>query len=211
MQTNPNATNHQKSALCQTGCLVQKQRKAEVAAACSLSQQFTYGKPLERVDVLTYLGRLLVFDDVDAQAVQSNIRKAQQCWARIICILRAENASPRMCGIFYKAAAQAILLFGSETWNLTSSALKHLKRFHIWAAWRMRCGSTLCPQMRCWRRWGCKASTIIWRCSAIPSPDSSSIAQSLVFAWVWRDYVDPAPASDGGRNRWTWTEQGHWH
>jgi hypothetical protein len=31
----------------------------------------------------------------------------------------------------------AVLLFGSETWNLAASSLKCLDGFHIWAAWRM--------------------------------------------------------------------------
>ena len=31
----------------------------------------------------------------------------------------------------------AVLLFGSETWNLAPSSLKRLEGFHIRAAWRM--------------------------------------------------------------------------
>ena len=31
----------------------------------------------------------------------------------------------------------AVLLFGSETWNLAPSSLKRLEGFHIQAAWRM--------------------------------------------------------------------------
>ncbi len=52
-------------------------------------------------------------------------------------MIRAENASPRMCGIFYKATVQSILLFGSEPWNLSPSSLKLLEGFHIRAAWHM--------------------------------------------------------------------------
>ena len=51
--------------------------------------------------------------------------------------MRAENASPRVCGMFYKATVQSILLFGSETWNLSPVSLKSLEGFHIRAAWRM--------------------------------------------------------------------------
>ena len=49
-------------------------------------------------------------------------------------MLRAENASPRICGLFYKATVQAVLLFGSESWNLTPLALEFLEGFHIRAA-----------------------------------------------------------------------------
>ncbi|KAL7523456.1 hypothetical protein ACHAXR_000188, partial [Thalassiosira sp. AJA248-18] len=86
----------------------------------ALKQQFTaYGVELERVEVFKYLGRLLTYEGNDIQAVRSNLMKARKCWARISRVLRAENASPRVCGMFYKATVQAVLLFGSETWNLT--------------------------------------------------------------------------------------------
>jgi len=54
-------------------------------------------------------------------------------------VLRAENASPRVCGMFYKATVQAVLLFGSEAWSLflSSSAMKSLEGFHLQAVWRM--------------------------------------------------------------------------
>ncbi len=51
--------------------------------------------------------------------------------------MRAENASPHVCGVFYKATVQSLLLFGSETWNVSPVSLKSLEGFHIWAAWRM--------------------------------------------------------------------------
>ena len=39
--------------------------------------------------------------------------------------------------MFYKATVQAILLFGSETWSLSLSAIKCLEDFHLRAARRM--------------------------------------------------------------------------
>jgi hypothetical protein len=89
------------------------------------------------VEVFKYLGRLLAYDDNDAQAVRGNLKKARGVWSRLSHTIRAENASPRTCGIFYKATVQSILLFGSETWNLSPSSLKLLEGFHIRAAWRM--------------------------------------------------------------------------
>ena len=84
-----------------------------------------------------YLGRLLSYDDNDIRAIWSNQRKARKCWARISRALNAENASPRVCGRFYVAMVQAVLLFGSETWNVTPSAMKRLEGFHVRAAWQM--------------------------------------------------------------------------
>jgi hypothetical protein len=64
-------------------------------------------------------------------------KKVRAVWSRLSRTIRAENASPRACGIFYKATVQSILLFGSKTWNLSPSSLNLLEGFHIRAAWRM--------------------------------------------------------------------------
>jgi hypothetical protein len=96
-----------------------------------------YGAELERVEVFKYLGRLLAYDDNDNQAVRGNLKKARCVWARLSRTIRAENASPRACGIFYKATVQSILLFGSETWNLSPVSLKCMEGFHLRGAWRM--------------------------------------------------------------------------
>ncbi len=52
-------------------------------------------------------------------------------------MLRAENATPKTCRMFYKATVQAVLLYGSETWSLSPSSMKRLEGFHIRAAWQM--------------------------------------------------------------------------
>ena len=80
---------------------------------------------------------MLDYDDNDSQAVRGNLKKARGVWARLSRTMRAENASPRVCGVFYKATVQSILLFGSETWNLSPQSLKCLEGFHLRAAWRM--------------------------------------------------------------------------
>ena len=107
---------HYVTALCLDGVARREQHAAAERAHLSLSQTFTaYGKSLERVEVFKYLGRFSAYDDNDAQAVRGNLKKARGVWSRISRIIRAENASPRTCGIFYKATVQSILLFGSET------------------------------------------------------------------------------------------------
>jgi hypothetical protein len=86
------------------------------------------------VEVFKYLGRLLAYDDNDSQAMRANLKKAHKSWARVSRVLRAENASPKVCGVFYKEVVQAVLLFGSETWKLSPASLKSLEGFHIRAA-----------------------------------------------------------------------------
>ncbi len=52
-------------------------------------------------------------------------------------VLRGENTAPRIAAEFYKAVVQAILLYGSKTWNLTNLALARLKGFHVCTAYKM--------------------------------------------------------------------------
>ena len=114
--------------------------EATANSARALQQQLTaYGEPLERVEVFKYLDMLMAYDDNDAQAINTQMRKARKSWARISWVLRAENASSRVCGMFYKATVQAVLLFGSETWNTTATMMKRLGRFHMRAVWHMVC------------------------------------------------------------------------
>lgn len=130
--------NHYETAMCRDGVARKEQHAAAERAHLSLRRTFTaYDEDLERVEVFKYLGRLLAYDDNDSQAVRGNLKKARRVWARLSRTLRAENASPRVCGVFYKATVQSTLLFGSETWNLSPVSLKSLEGFHIRAAWRM--------------------------------------------------------------------------
>ncbi len=107
-------------------------------SASPLSAQFTvHGEALKRVEVFKYLGRLLAQDDDNLQAIRNQMRKARGTWARVGQVLRAENVPPRIAAKFYKAVVQAVLLYGSEMWVLSTAALASLEGFHIRAAYRM--------------------------------------------------------------------------
>ena len=55
-----------------------------VQSALALRQQFTvHGEVLEWVEVFRYFGCLLLQDDNDIQAVQSQLCKACRTWARV--------------------------------------------------------------------------------------------------------------------------------
>jgi hypothetical protein len=129
---------HHHTELCQRGWERRCQHAAAARSQQALDHVFTCNRDqLDRVEVFKYLGRLIAHNDVDTQAMRSNLRKAWGCWARISPVLRAENTSPRMSGTFYKATVQVVLLYGSETWSLPPSSIKQLEGFHIQAAWRM--------------------------------------------------------------------------
>ena len=93
--------------------------------------------PLAGCGTARCCSRLYFGDDNDDQAVRSNLGKARGVWGRLARVMRAENASPRVCGMFYKATVQAVLLYGSETWNLSPAMLRCLESFHLRAARRM--------------------------------------------------------------------------
>lgn len=139
MQTNfASAPRHERSKYCQEGAERRRQHKAAEAAAQALDETFTaYGVELEMVEVFKYLGRSIRFDDNDAQAVRINLGKARAVWGRLARVMHAENASPRVCGMFYKATVQAVLLYGSETWTLNPAMVRSLEGFHLRAARRM--------------------------------------------------------------------------
>jgi len=138
MQVNPAYPRHARTKECQVGTDRRIQRESAITSALALRREFTvHGDALERVEVFKYLGRLLAQDDDDAQAIRQQLRKARGVWARVGQVLRGENTRPRVAAKFYKAIVQAVLLYGSETWNLTQSALARLEGFHLRAAYRM--------------------------------------------------------------------------
>jgi hypothetical protein len=139
MQVNPLYPHHRFSKECQVGVKQKQQREAAVTLALALQQQFSVnGEVLEWVEVFKYLGRLLAQDDDDIQAICAQLWKARATWAQVGQVLRSKNASPHVAVTFYKAVAQAILLYGSETWVLSWMALVHLEGFYICARWQ-RC------------------------------------------------------------------------
>jgi hypothetical protein len=129
---------HYRTELCQQGWERKWQHAAALHSQEALGRSFTaYGEELERVEVFKYLGQLVAYDDANTQAMRSNLRKAGGCWAWILHMLRAESATARTSGMFYKATMQAVLLYKSETWSLSPTSIKRLEGFHIRAAWQM--------------------------------------------------------------------------
>ena len=67
--------------------------------------------------------------DNDWLAVGGNLGKARKSWGRLSWIMSREGADPKVSGNFYKAVAQAVLLFGAETWVLTPRMEQALDSF----------------------------------------------------------------------------------
>ncbi len=95
------------------------------------------GESLEKVATFRYLGWILAQDDDDVQAVRNQIKKTQGIWARVGQMLTANYTPPKVSAKFYEVVVQSVLLYGSKTWNLSTTALVRLEGFHICAAYRM--------------------------------------------------------------------------
>ncbi len=76
-------------------------------------------------------------DNDDTQALCAQLRKAHATWAWVGQVPRNENMSLLVAGWFYQAVVQAILLYGSEMWVISQTAMAWLEGFHIRAAYRM--------------------------------------------------------------------------
>jgi hypothetical protein len=105
---------HYKTAMYRGGVARKGQHAAAECVHLALCQTFiVYSKELERVEVFKHLVRLLAYNDNDTRAVRGNLKKVQVqgTWAGLSRTIRANNASPCVCKVFYKATVQLILLF----------------------------------------------------------------------------------------------------
>ena len=79
-------------------------------------------------DYYYYYSVISAVDD-DWHAVVGKLQKTRKSWGRLLRILRREGADPKVSGYFFKAVTQAVLLFGAETWVLTSRMERALSIF----------------------------------------------------------------------------------
>ena len=105
---------HPATAQCTRGAERKRRRLAEAETRESSERAFeAYGEPIKNFSTFRYLGRVLTAGDDDWFAVVGNLRKARKSWGRLSRILSPEGADPKVSGNFYKAVAQAVLLFGA--------------------------------------------------------------------------------------------------
>jgi Reverse transcriptase (RNA-dependent DNA polymerase)/Ulp1 protease family, C-terminal catalytic domain len=122
---------HIGSKLCQLGAKLKAQR-AHIEKL-RLEREITIkigNATLPTVPEFCYLGRILTATNSDWPAVHKNLLKARSKWALISRPLIKTGVSPRYIGYFYKSIVQSVLLYGSESWVLTTPMLKALNGFH---------------------------------------------------------------------------------
>ena len=118
---------HPGTAQCLKGVERKRGRLAETETREDSERAFeAYRESIESLTEFKYLGRILTATDDDWPAVVGNLGKARRTWGRLLQVLSREGAYPKVLRAFYIAVAQAVLLFGSETWVLTSRMEKSL-------------------------------------------------------------------------------------
>jgi hypothetical protein len=132
------AGGHRSTLCCHQGQELKRKQAAQMKSRKADEVVFTVrGIPLDASRAFLYLGRKLSSSDDDWLNVIKNLAKARQRWARISSVLTREGATPQVSAMFYKAANQTVLLFGSETWVLTPRMLSKLEGFHQQIARRL--------------------------------------------------------------------------
>jgi hypothetical protein len=124
---------HQQSKSCKSHAekreLLKKQMENTRLASETI---FTIlNEPIENVPDFKYLGRTVTNTDDDNNAVDQNIKRASITWGRLRKVLeKGKMKNPRVATTIYKVVIQTLLLYGSETWKVTTPMLKRLENFH---------------------------------------------------------------------------------
>ena len=122
---------HFNSDTCRNGATRKARRTAERRAYQANTITFQLNEvDLEKVAIFRYLGRLIASNNSDWPSIYHNLKKAQARWRMVSRVLIRDGASPAAMGMFYKAVVQAVLLYGCESWTLTTPMIKTLEAFH---------------------------------------------------------------------------------
>jgi hypothetical protein len=181
MQCNQRYPWHIHTQVCFLGAEQWTQRDSAVTAALALCKLFHVEEELpEKVDSFQYLGRILAQDDDDVRAVRQQIKETQGIWARVGQVLMAANTLPKVSAKIYKAVMQSVLLYGSKTWNLTTTALAWLEGFHIrkayWVAKKHK------PKKGLHHRWVYpRSSDVLQECSMATILHSINVRRATIF------------------------------
>ena len=87
-----------------------------------------YGTPLENVTAFKCRGRMMTAVNDDWLSVVGSLHKARKSWGQF-CRFCSGRGRIRRCRDIFKAATQAMLLFGAETWVITPRMERDLSSF----------------------------------------------------------------------------------
>ena len=90
--------------------------KTKFCSACPEDQMKCNGKPIEKVDSFTYLGRNLQLDVDVSHEVRTRLGKATGRLKQLDKLWKQRSIPPRIKAKLYKACVQSVLLYGCESW-----------------------------------------------------------------------------------------------
>ena len=85
---------------------------------------------MENLTTFWYLVSPLDQTDYDWPSVRRNIMRARSVWGVLGTLIRQEGADPRVTAMLYRAVVQEILLYGSETWVLSTKKKRKAEGTH---------------------------------------------------------------------------------
>ena len=131
-QGNVNSAAHLASQECKKYANIKNNRRFDLCQEASENVRFNVsGEEIIMVKEFKYLGRVLTHNDNDLAAIERQLKKARGVWGKIGKIIRKKsNCNPRIMSIFYKVIVQTVLLYGSESWVMSSLARNKVNAFH---------------------------------------------------------------------------------
>ena len=126
-----NITKHQCSKTCK---ILQQRRKNKILqnkqVEASNIKFYVYNTKLERKQEFKYLGRILNQNDNNDIYITIQIEKARQRWNCVAKILKREGANAKTIAKFYLTIVQAVLLYGADSWTITTKTLQQFQSFY---------------------------------------------------------------------------------
>ena len=131
-QGNVNSARHLQSEECKKYANIKNNRRFDLCQKSADNVKFTVsGEEIKMVSEFKYLGRILTNNDMDLKAVESQLVKARRVWGMIGKIVKKKShCNPRIMSIFYKVIVQTVLLYGSESWVMSTLARNKVNSFH---------------------------------------------------------------------------------
>ena len=82
--------------------------------------------PIEATTAFPYLGRAVMYNNSEWEALYSNLRKFHRIWGMLAKVLGKTGAPIKARAMVYKVVVQVVLLYGSEIWVVTDAIMKVL-------------------------------------------------------------------------------------
>ena len=151
--------------------------------------------PIEEVDGFTYLGSIIDKKGGTDEDIKARIQKARASFIMLRGIWKSKELNTRTKLRIFKTNVKTVLLYGSETWKLTTTSLQKLQSF-VNRCLRQILGLKWFDMVR---------NKDLWE-RAQMKPIGEEIKAKR---WKWIGHTLRRPATSTARQALTWNPQGH--